>query len=36
MTLRGDMERLYAAHNHASDGTTHIEAEYLEVEATRA
>jgi hypothetical protein len=30
------MESLYAKHNHASNGTTCIEAEYLEVEATRA
>ena len=36
LELRRDMESLYATHNRASDGTTHIEAEYLEVEATLA
>jgi SAM-dependent methyltransferase len=34
--LRRDMESLYTKHNRASDGTTRIEAEYLEVEATCA
>lgn len=33
--LRGDLERLWAEHNQATDGTTHVEAEYLEVVATR-
>jgi hypothetical protein len=36
LELRRDMESLYAKYNCASDGTTHIEAVYLEVEATRA
>jgi SAM-dependent methyltransferase len=34
--LRHDMEELYAKHNRAQDGTTEVEAEYLEVVATRA
>jgi ubiquinone/menaquinone biosynthesis C-methylase UbiE len=34
--LRRDMEDLYARHNQATDGATHVEAEYLEVVATRA
>lgn len=34
--LRGDLERLWAEHNLATDGTTHVEAEYLEVVATRS
>jgi SAM-dependent methyltransferase len=29
--LRRDLERLWADHNRASDGTTHVESEYLEV-----
>ena len=33
--LRGDLERLWAEHNLASDGTTHVEGEYLEVVATK-
>lgn len=33
--LRSDLERLWAEHNRATDGTTHVEAEYLEVVATR-
>jgi ubiquinone/menaquinone biosynthesis C-methylase UbiE len=33
--LRRDLEDLYAQHNQAADGTTTIEAEYLEVVATR-
>lgn len=33
--LRGDLERLWAEHNRASDDTTHVEGEYLEVLATR-
>jgi len=33
--LRRDLEDLYAQHNKATDGTTVIEAEYLEVVATR-
>jgi hypothetical protein len=32
--LRRDLEYLWA-HNHATDGTTHVEAEYLEVVARR-
>lgn len=34
--LRGDLEQLWAEHNQASDGTTKVEAEYLEVVAVRA
>ena len=34
--LRRDMEALYVRHNRAKDGTVHVEAEYLEVVATRA
>jgi SAM-dependent methyltransferase len=34
--LRRDLENLYAQHNRATDGTTYVEAEYLEVIATRA
>ena len=33
--LRNDLERLWAEHNQATDNTTHVEAEYLEVIATR-
>lgn len=33
--LRCDLEDLYSQHNIALDGTTHIEAEYLEVVGTR-
>lgn len=33
--LRRDLTRLWAEHNRATDGTTHVEAEYLEVVATR-
>lgn len=33
--LRADLERLWAEHNQATDGTTYVEAEYLEVVATR-
>lgn len=33
--LRHDMEALYARHNQATDGTTSIIAEYLEIVATR-
>lgn len=33
--LRYDLEQLWTQHNQATDGTTHIEAEYLEVVATR-
>jgi ubiquinone/menaquinone biosynthesis C-methylase UbiE len=36
LELRRDMESLYAKHNRASNGTTCIAAEYLEVEGTRA
>jgi SAM-dependent methyltransferase len=34
--LRKDLEQLWATHNQATDGTTRLEAEYLEVVATRA
>lgn len=34
--FRRDLENHWAQHNQASDGTTHVEAEYLEVVATRA
>jgi SAM-dependent methyltransferase len=34
--LRHDLETLWAQHNKATDGTTDVEAEYLEVIATRA
>lgn len=34
--LRRDLENLWAQHNRATDGTTHVESEYLEVLATRA
>jgi ubiquinone/menaquinone biosynthesis C-methylase UbiE len=34
--LRRDMENLFGQNNKASDGTTSVEAEYLEVVATRA
>ncbi len=33
--LRYDLEQLWAQHNQATDGTTHVEAEYLEVLAQR-
>lgn len=34
--LRRDLTRLWSEHNLATDGTTHVESEYLEVVATRA
>lgn len=34
--LRRDLENLWAEHNRATDGATDVEAEYLEVAATRA
>jgi hypothetical protein len=34
--LRRDMEAIYAQYNRATDATTSLEAEYLEVVATRA
>lgn len=34
--LHSDLARLWSEHNRAKDGTTHVEAEYLEVIATRA
>ena len=34
--LRKDLEQLWSDNNQATDGTTHIEAEYLEVLATRS
>jgi hypothetical protein len=33
--LRRDLEQLWESNNRASDGTTRVEAEYLEVRATR-
>jgi SAM-dependent methyltransferase len=33
--LRADLERLWASHNRAQDGSTRVESEYLEVIATR-
>jgi SAM-dependent methyltransferase len=33
--LRRDLTSLWSEHNRATDGTTHVEAEYLEVLATR-
>lgn len=35
-SLRRDLENFWAQYNHATDGTTHVEAEYLEVVARRA
>ena len=35
ITLRKDLEQLWVDHNENSDGTTHVESEYLEVIATR-
>lgn len=34
--LRKDLEELWSAHNRATDGTTEVEAEFLEVKAIRA
>ena len=34
--LRKDLEQLWSTNNRATDGSTHIEAEFLEVVATRA
>lgn len=34
--LRSDLEDLWSAHNRASDGSTRVESEYLEVRATRS
>lgn len=34
--LRGELVRLWTAHNQATDGTTKVDAEYLEVIATRS
>jgi hypothetical protein len=33
--LRKDLEQLWSTHNQATDGTTRLEAEYLEVVAVR-
>ena len=33
--LHRDLTRLWAEHNLAADGTTHVESEYLKVIATR-
>ena len=33
--LRNDLERLWSEHNQATDGTTNVEGEYLEVVATK-
>ncbi len=35
VALRRDLEQLWSEHNRATDGTTHIESEYLEVQAVR-
>ena len=34
--LRNDLVALWSRNNHASDGTTHVDSEYLEVIAIRA
>jgi len=34
--LRSDLEALWSDHNQATDGTTRVESEYLEVRAIRA
>lgn len=34
--LRQDLEQLWSTNNRATDGTTHVEAEYLEVNAVRS
>jgi SAM-dependent methyltransferase len=34
--LRADLEAMWAQHNRATDGTTHVESEYLEVVAKRS
>ena len=34
--LRNDLERLWSEHNQATDGTTNVDGEYLEVIATRS
>jgi SAM-dependent methyltransferase len=36
VALRNDLERLWTEHNQATDDTTHVEGEYLEVIATRS
>jgi SAM-dependent methyltransferase len=36
LALRADLERLWTEHNQATDGTTVLDAEYLEVRAVRA
>lgn len=36
IALRNDLEKLWSAHNQATDGTTFVVSEYLEVIATRA
>ena len=36
LALRQDLEKLWSAHNQASDGSTYVVSEYLEVLATRA
>ena len=35
-SLRSDLEQLWTENNRASDGSTHVEAEYLEVTAFRS
>ncbi len=35
-SLRADLEHLWADHNQATDGTTRVESEYLEIKAIRA
>jgi hypothetical protein len=36
VALREDLARLWSEHNRATDGTTHVDGEYLEVLARRA
>jgi SAM-dependent methyltransferase len=36
LALRADLEKLWSEHNQATDGTTVVDAEYLEVRAVRA
>jgi SAM-dependent methyltransferase len=36
LALREDLEKLWSEHNQATDGTTVVDAEYLEVKAVRA
>ena len=36
IALRGELEALWSSHNRATDGTTKVNSEYLEVVARRA